>query len=190
MSRITYYKVPLKILLPINQVYGLRANELSKFQELIELFSLSLLSFFIPIILGGPQLLVGIVVNLLIVRQSLTQRGWKAAPTILLPSMGALARGILLGGSTKYLIVVVPFIWLGNFIISYLSKLFLSKTIVSRIVFPSVLKTLAIFLPAIFLVQFSVLPKSFIISMGAIQLVTALIGSAIAIALTTFQTKK
>jgi len=177
----------LKVLLPVYQVFEVRLSELKKVQELIEFLILSAVSFLLPMLLGGPQLLVGIVVNLLIVRQALTQKGWKASPTIILPSLGAVSRGILFGSLTRYLIIIVPFIWLGNFAISYFSKLMAHKAKPLRIIIPSLVKSIVIFSPVLLLVQLSVLPSAFIVSMGAIQFITALLGSLLATLITEFE---
>jgi hypothetical protein len=186
-----FYSYYLRILLPIQQTFEIRILKLTKYRELIELALLSSLSFLIPVFIGHPQVLVGIVVNALIVRSALTMKRWKNLPTILLPSLGALTRGILFGPFTIYLAYLIPFIWLGNFVLAYFVKLFSKVRLgaILIIVVSSALKASVIFLPTLLLIQTQTIPKMFLQSMGIVQFITALIGSSIAIGITRLELK-
>lgn len=170
----------------IHQTFEVQYLKLNKWRELLEIFLLSSLSFLIPVFIGHPQLLVGIVVNALIVRSALTMKRWKNLPTTLSPSLGALMRGLLFGPFTIYLLYLIPFIWLGNFVLAYFVKLFskLKLAVVFLLIFSSALKALVIFLPTLLLIKTRTIPEMFLQSMGPIQFFTALIGSAIALGIT------
>jgi hypothetical protein len=170
----------LKVSIPFSQIFDIRILELKKYRGLIELVLLSSISFLITVFIGHPQVLVGIVVNALIVRTALTMKKWKNLPTILLPSLGALTRGILFGPFTVYLLYLIPFIWLGNVLLTFLTKLLNRKSVLVSVIGASMLKALAIFLPALLLVRASMIPDVFLKSMGMMQLVTAIVGSAVA----------
>lgn len=143
----------------------------------------------IPVFLGHSQLLIGVIVNALIVRSALTMKHWKNLPTLLFPSIGALTRGSLFGQLTVYLIYLIPFIWFGNFVLAYCTKVFNKSglSFFTIIIYSSVLKTLVIILPTLFFIKFSIIPNIFLKSMGIVQFTTAIIGSTIAILLTRFE---
>ncbi|MFC1780617.1 hypothetical protein ACFLY9_02895, partial [Patescibacteria group bacterium] len=170
----------MKILLPVTQTFEIQILKLSKYREFVELLLLSLVTFLIPVFIGHPQVFVGIVVNALIVRTALTMKKWKNLPTILLPSLGALTRGILFGPVTVYLVYLIPFIWFGNLTLTFFTKLLGKSNLLLNIFGASVLKTLAIFLPTLLLVKISVIPDVFLKSMGMMQLITAVVGSTLA----------
>ena len=174
----------MRVLIPISEVLKIRVLRLEKYRELIELMLLSSISFFIPVLIGHPQILVGIVVNALIVRSALTMERWKNLPTIFLPCLGALSRGILFGPFTFYLFNLIPFIWLGNFILAYFTKVFsqinVKLSFAIQIIVPGILKGIVIFLPTLLLVHYSVIPASFLSSMGLTQFITAIMGSLLA----------
>lgn len=175
----------LKKLIYIPAVFDIRLLKLTKYRELIEIGVLSLLSFSIPLLIGHPQILVGTVVNALIVRSALSMKSWKNLPAIVLPSLGALARGVLFGPITVYLLYVVPFIWLGNFVIAILTKWLVRKySSFFAVFFAAVCKSVAIFIPTYLFVSASILPKLFLTSMGYVQLITAVVGGTIALILT------
>jgi hypothetical protein len=170
--------------LPIKQTLNFRILEFTKYREFIEVILLSFLSFAIPLYLGHPQILVGVIVNALIIRTALTIKGWKILPTVLLPSIGALARGILFGPFTVFLVYFIPFIWLGNLSIAYFSKLLSKKNSIITVFVSSFIKTSIIFIPVLVLVKLSVVPNLFLKSMGLVQLITAVVGSGVAFGIT------
>ncbi|MBN2015377.1 hypothetical protein JW766_00920 [Candidatus Dojkabacteria bacterium] len=179
----------MKFLLALQHTLELRILELAKVRELLELILLSAVSFLIPVFIGHPQVFVGIVVNTLIVRSALTMKSWKNLPTILLPSLGALVRGVLFGPFTSYLFFLIPVIWTGNFILTYLVKKLSRRSFLSVAVFSSVCKAAVIFAFTLMLVKVSVIPDLFLKSMGIIQVITALAGTTIALGVTKLELK-
>lgn len=148
--------------------------------DLLNLVGFSFLAFAIPFLFSHPQAVTGVLVNAFLVVAALSMKGRSVVPVILLPSIGALANGILFGPLTIFLIYLIPFIWIGNFVLVYLVKklmgghgYWLSGGIAS------VVKAGAIFLPAYGLYLGGVLPEAMLVPMGLLQLGTALGGVAL-----------
>lgn len=150
-------------------------------REFLVFAGLCFLSFLIPILLPNPQLLTGAVVNSLIVASAL-HFGWrKMLPVIVLPSMGAVAAGVLFGSFTIYLLYMAPFIWAGNFILAAAVKYFAfaKKSFLSGAVLGAGAKAAFLFCSAYALFSFGIVPAVFLTAMGIMQLFTALAGSAL-----------
>ncbi len=151
-------------------------------RDFIQLIVLSFLAFAIPFIFSHPQLLTGVAVNALLVFAALGMRGKNILPVIMLPSLGALANGLLFGPLTIFLVYLIPFIWIGNFVLVFGIKHFMNEEKLGfwkAGIVSSVLKAGAIFLPAYGLYLAGVLPEMLLIPMGALQIGTALGGLAI-----------
>lgn len=155
----------------------------TRLQETLFLFLLAGAGFLVPFLLGHNQLLVGSVVNAMLFSSAFFLRGRKILPLVLMPSLGAVAGGLLFGNLTVFLIYMVPFIWLGN-----LSLVFLVKLLNLRMkmnywlgaVIASSAKALLLFSCAFALYSFGLVPALFLTAMGIMQLCTALAGSALA----------
>ena len=193
ITSVIFYRKNLRIFIPFTDVIGIRILKLEKVREVLELVLLSSLSFLIPLFIGHPQIVVGVVVNAIIVRCALTMKGWKNLPTILFPYLGAVTRGIMFGPFTVYLVYLVPFIWFGNFVLAFFIKLFSKAQFryssAITIIISSALKVSTIFLPTLLLVNFSIIPNVFLKPMGIVQFFTAVIGSSIALVSTKLELK-
>jgi hypothetical protein len=99
-----------------------RVFELDKRFEFAGFLFLGLLAFLIPFTVGGPQLLVGMLVNAFLVLASLSMGARKVLPLAVLPSLGAIARGMLFGPFTFALVFMAPFIWAGNILLIFMVK--------------------------------------------------------------------
>lgn len=153
-------------------------------QENIELIIYSMLAFLVPFTIGHPQIVVGILVNAAIVLAALNLKNYKLLPVIILPSIAVLSRGLILGPFTMFLIYMIPFIWIGNFILLYAFrelKLKRKMNSILTLVIGAVAKTTFLFGVALLLVNLNVIPAIFLTSMGVLQLYTALAGGAIAL---------
>ena len=148
-------------------------------RDFIQLIAFSFLAFMIPFLFPGPQILTGIIVNSFLVFAALGMKGKNVLPVIMLPSLGALANGLLFGPFTIFLVYLIPFIWIGNFLLVYGIKHFIGSGYWSAGVISSVLKAGAIFLPAYGLYLAGVIPEVLLIPMGVLQLGTVLGGVAI-----------
>ncbi len=84
----------------------------------------SLAAFFIPLFLGHQQIIVGSVVNAFLITAGMHLKGYKVLPIIIMPSLGALSAGLIFGPLTKFLIIMIPFIWIGNALFVFTFKYF------------------------------------------------------------------
>jgi len=154
----------------------------SNLEENIHLILYSALAFFIPFLLGHPQLLVGSIVNCALILGATYLKGHKLLPVILLPSLGVLTAGVIFGSYTIFLLYLVPFIWIGNAIFAYGYKWmqFVTKKYYLAVPASAAIKTLFLFGAASLLIFLHVIPAVFMATMGLFQLYTALIGGAVA----------
>ncbi|MGV8168449.1 MAG: hypothetical protein ACP5N3_00165 [Candidatus Nanoarchaeia archaeon] len=160
-------------------------------QQYVELFIYSALAFLVPFTLGHPQLIVGILVNAALVLAALNLKDYKLLPVIMLPSIAVLSRGMIFGPFTIFLIYMIPFIWIGNIILVYAFKELKLKRKMNSIVTLIIgagAKTLFLFLCALLLVKTGMIPAPFLVSMGVLQLYTALLGGILALGI--HETKK
>ena len=130
--------------------------------------------FFLPLLLSGPQLLVGSIVNLLLIGAVQKLSRSKAWPLAFLPSIGAVLHGVVFWPFTMFLVYMMPAIWLGNFVLMYMFKHISQQRL--GILTWSIAKAALLFLVAFVLIQSHVLPSIFLQAMGIFQLATALIG--------------
>ncbi|MCR4368996.1 MAG: hypothetical protein NUV67_03765, partial [archaeon] len=152
----------------------------------LNVFAVSALAFFVPIILGHltgfpNQLIVGTLVNALLAYAALKFSFQKSLPIIILPALGALASGIIFGSYTIFLLSLVPFIWVGNAIYVFaLKKLPQEKGFANPLAWASAIKAGFLFAATLALFLLSQVPAQFLLPMGIIQFVTALCGGALA----------
>jgi len=147
--------------------------------QYLEMILYTAVCFFIPLFVGHPQILVGIIINTMLVASALNTKGYKLLPVIIAPSLGAFSRGILFGPFTIYLIYMIPFIWLGNTILIFSFKwlkLKLKKNYWLTLIIGSALKSGFLFLAAFTLYSLNIIPVMFLTAMGIIQLITAVSG--------------
>ena len=163
-----------------NKIISLNAFE-NHFEK-IELVFYALLGFFVPFFFGHPQILIGTIVNSMLVSAALYSRGYKLIPLALTPSLGVLASGMLFGNLTVFLVYLIPFIWIGNFLIIYGMKFFYLHAKVNywiSSVISSIVKAGFIFGSALVLVSFGIIPAALLVPMGLLQVETALAGCAV-----------
>ncbi|MBU4274815.1 hypothetical protein KKE19_03285 [Patescibacteria group bacterium] len=104
-------------------------------------------------------------------------------PLVIFPSLGVLARGIIFGPFTLFLVYFLPFIWLANLILIFIFKVFFLKVkYISSVFFASIVKFLFLFAVANICFNFHLVPKLFLQTMGLLQLFTALAGGIISFA--------
>jgi len=145
---------------------------------------LALISFSVPFAFGHPQMLVGTIVNACLFLGALVLPFNLLLPLIFFPSLGLLAKGIVFGPLTMFLIYFLPFIWLSNLVLIFAFKKLQSKGFLISFAVPAFLKSLVLFLSANIYFAFSVIPAVFFQSMGYMQLVTGLLGGCLAGVLT------
>lgn len=148
----------------------------------IEGFGYGLLCFFLPFVISHAQqqLLLGTIVNAALVLAAVRLEWQHCMPVILLPSLGVIAAGVLFGPFTIYLVYLMPFIWAGNTILVLIFKRFKEKSFALRAVGGAALKASFLGFSSFVLFLFSLIPQQLLFAMSAIQLLTALAGSAAA----------
>jgi hypothetical protein len=140
---------------------------------------LSIVSFFVPFLIGSPQWFVGIVVNFILVISASRLPLSKCIPIMIIPSLAAYSRGIVFGPYSVFLLYLIPFIWVGNFGLVILIQN-LKKNRWTKLVLASIAKSAVIFASVLMLVVVNLVPSALIIPMSIMQLVTALAGGIIA----------
>jgi hypothetical protein len=154
-------------------------------QQALELIAYSFIAFFVPFLFGHPQLLVGTLVNMALILSSLSLKRNFLLPVIFMPSIAVLSRGLIFGPFTVFLIYFIPFIWIGNFILTLFFKgLYIKKkanyfiTLISA----GFTKAIFLFLIALLLFKLNLIPEIFLATMGIIQFTTAILGGVAAFA--------
>jgi len=165
------------------EVLDSRVLRLGEKFEFAEFLFLGLLAFLIPFLVGHPQLLVGVLVNAFLVVASLNLDAKKVMGLALLPSLGAIARGMLFGPFTFALVFMVPFIWAGNVLLILAMKYLFGEKKVNYFLSlgaGALLKAGLLFSSAYLLLQFGLVPALFLTAMGIMQLITAVGGGIVA----------
>ncbi len=154
--------------------------QFSNVRENVEIIIYSLLAFFVPFLIGHPQMVVGIIINLLLLRVAFYTTMKNALPVIVLPSIAVYFRGALFGVLTAKLIYMIPFIILGNFLMVFLAKKYFQKNksinefkISSHSLFGIISKVILIGLGTVVLYLTGVVPLFFVTTMATLQIVTA-----------------
>ena len=148
---------------------------LTKKREWIEFTAILLGSFFIPFLLGHPQILVGVVINVLLIRAALTLKKEKIWPIIFLPSLGVISRGLLFSTLTPFLFYLLPFIFLGNFALVYLVKKNQESNIINKLLSPALFKAVIIGIGAFVFIKLSLVPSILLSAMSISQFINAFI---------------
>ncbi len=135
--------------------------------------TLSTISFFTPIILRHPQILIGIIVNMMLFRGAISLKQNKLIALAIFPSLGVIASGILFGSLTRFIVYLIPFIWLSNYILTSIFKKNITKNYFYALSISILTKTLILFSATFIFYQLGIIPKIFLTAMGYVQLITA-----------------
>lgn len=157
--------------------------QISEFAQVLFFAGVSILSFFVPFAFGHPQWLVGTVVNASLFSGAIYLPKKYFLPLIIFPSLGVLARSLVFGPFTYFLVYFLPFIWLGNLVLILVFKR-------TGFVAASAAKFLFLFIFANIYFSFHLVPKLFLQTMGIFQLLTALAGGAISYLIFKFYARK
>lgn len=167
----------------LNQIINKQDYKLNHKTEFFEIIIYTTVSFFLPLMIGHPQILVGVLVNTLLIMSALNVRGYKLLPVIIAPSLGVLSRGILFGPFTIFLVYMIPFIWVGNMILVFAFKwLNLDKKFnyLITLLIGSTTKSAFLFAVAYLLFSLKIVPALFLTTMGMFQFYTAILGGIVA----------
>lgn len=144
----------------------------------LQLPLLYVLSFSIPFLIEGPQLLVGSLINFLLILSISEYKFKEIIPALILPSLSVYLHGLLFGGATNFLLYLIPFIVISNtlyvLIYKYVNIDYLN------IFCATFLKTAFLFTSTYILFRTIGLPQAFLSAMGIMQFVTGIIGATVA----------
>ncbi len=163
----------------LTKISNLQDYVLNNFNQYLEMVVYTAVCFFVPLLMGHPQIVVGVLVNTMLIVSALNLKGYKLLPVIIVPSLGVLSRGLIFGPFTIFLIYMIPFIWMGNAILVYAFKwlkLYLKWNYFLTLGAGALVKSGFLFLSAFVLYKIGLVPVMFLTAMGVIQLITALIG--------------
>jgi len=132
------------------------------------------IAFLVPLLFNNVQLVTGSIVNAVLFLSATRLQNKKLLFLAVLPSIGALAHGILFGAFTIYLVYFLPCIWIGNYILMQIAR---SKSMTIA----AIAKCLLLFVVAYIYVYFHIVPKIFLTAMGPLQLATAFFGGMVAV---------
>ena len=127
--------------------------------------------------------MIGSIVNLFLIRTAQYFEYEYVLAISFLPSLGVYFAGVLFGVNTFYLLFFIPFIWLSNLIYIYFYKkevILKKRNAFLGSIKTSIIKAGILFSVAVVFVLVFNFPSVFLITMGLIQLSTAIIGSFIA----------
>ena len=144
-----------------------------------EMILYSSVAFLFPFFLQTQQLLLGSAVNTTLVLSAFYLKGRKVLPLMVLPSIGAVANGILFGPLTVYLVYMVPFIWVGNALLIGMMKLLYVKLGTNYIISATASvcsKVGFLFVSSYLLFTLGAVPEFFLYAMGIMQAATAIAG--------------
>lgn len=156
--------------------------QISELSRVLIFASASILSFFVPFMLGHPQWLVGTVINACLFLAAIYLPKKYFLPVVILPSLGVLSRGLIFGPFTLFLVYFLPFIWLGNLVLILIFRFIYSKVLKNfgiAALGAIMGKFVLLFLMANIYFKFSIVPAVFLQAMGLNQLATALAGGAV-----------
>ncbi len=151
--------------------------------------SLYIAAFMIPLAFNANQIVTGTLVNCLLFLAVTRLTRKDQIPVIILPSLGALAHGVLFGPQTIFLYFFLPFIWLGNYILIWAFTHFSKYNFTLKISAAAIAKYLLLYTAAFIYLRFRLVPPIFLTAMGIVQLVTALFGGVLSYAVMTITTR-
>ena len=155
--------------------------------ETVRLYAYLLVGFLVPFTIGHPQELVGVIVNATLILGALELRSLRQiTPILFAPSIGVLARGLIFGPFTPLLVIMLPFIWIGNALLVWGIHEFNKKREINYGITLgafSLAKSGFLFSAAFILVSLAILPPPFLTAMGITQLITAVAGGILAFGL-------
>ena len=152
---------------------------LSELKRTLVFLAISIVAFFVPFSLGHSQWVVGTIVNASLFLTAIFLPKKFYIPIAILPSLGLIARGIVFGPFTYFLVYFLPFILIANILlILVFKKLF--KLGALGVIFSAGVKFLFLFLLANIYFNLHVVPNLFLKTMGLFQLYTALVGGVVA----------
>ncbi len=157
--------------------FYLLKNKLSN--EFFEVVLYATILILLPLVFH-VQIVTGILVNAILVKAALDYNMKRVAVLSVLPSVSALAGGFLFGDMTYAFLLMLPFIWVGNFLFALgVKEIFVKRKVnyLLATISSAAGKTILLFTSAFVLFSYSLVPELFLTAFGVLQLVTALVGA-------------
>ena len=148
-----------------------------------EILLYSLICFSVPIMFSHPQILVGTVVNAVLILSAHYLKNLELVPAIIFPSLGVVFAGVLFSALTMYVLVLIPFIWVGNFILVYFFKKYRiidKKKYFLVLCSGAFVKSAFLGVSAGVLILAGVVPKAMLVPFSVLQFMTAFFGGVVA----------
>lgn len=187
----------------MESVINKRIHDFTKQIDLIQTFLIFLIALLVPTFLGqliknifgldsvitsNSQIIIGSIVNTSLIITAINLKGWgKILGVVTMPSVSTILGGYVFGTASKYMVYMIPAIWIGNLILVYAYKLILlgkEKNYFLAGIIGVIFKVLVISASFSILKSFSIFPDKIVsnlqIAMSTTQLITASIGMLIA----------
>lgn len=186
------------------KVINKRVRDFSKTTDIIQTVAIFLVAFLVPTFLGqaikaifgatsivtsNSQIIVGSIVNAALIMTAINLKGWwKILGVVTMPSISTILSGVVFPApASKYMLFMIPAIWVGNFALVYAYKLLMlskNKNYYLAGIAGIVVKVAVIFGYFMLLNKgFNVFPDkiaaNLIKAMGMTQLITASIGCVV-----------
>lgn len=144
-------------------------------------WSLAAALFFLPLLVPGPQILVGSAVNLFLLLTARNVDRRQMLILALLPSVAAVAHGMLFGPLTPALVFLLPAIWIGNLLLMGVSQSLRHTRlpILVGLIIAAGIKMMWLSVAAYTLYSLHLIPVVLVAAMGVMQFVTAGIGGGL-----------
>ena len=190
------------------KVINKRVRDFSKTTDIIQTIAIFLVAFLVPTFLGqaikaifgtaspitsNSQIIVGSIVNTALVMAAINLKGWwKILGVVTMPSVSTILSGAIFPApASKYMVFMIPAIWVGNFALVYAFKyIMLAKKqnyflagIVGIVVKVAVIFGFFMLLNKGFGVFPDKIATNLTKAMGMIQLITASIGCIVSSAI-------
>ncbi|MCX6773902.1 MAG: hypothetical protein NTY68_02775 [Candidatus Micrarchaeota archaeon] len=155
---------------------GIEKDIFAEKHETIKVFALCFAIFLVPL-LFSQQLIAGTLVNAMLIYSALRIKGsWSYVPAVI-PSVAAMLAGVLFGAAHAVLLML-PFIWLGNMSLIFVMKSM--KDYARSLATAAAVKTAILSVSVLALATFAGVPSALISSFTYLQLVTAISGGILA----------
>ena len=128
------------------------------------------------------QLIVGTLINAMLIKSAITYKTKKVFLLSLIPSTAVIAGGVLFANLTPQILLMLPFIWLGNFALMFLMRRIHSEKKKDYALFAllsSSVKTMLLFSFAFVFYSQALVPIVFLTMFGLLQFVTAMSGAIV-----------
>jgi hypothetical protein len=174
-------------------LFNLTLGKFSEQREIFDMITYASIGFIVHFFFKNPQLLLGITIDTLLVLAALNLRGKKLIPIIVLPSIGAVLGSFVFHNMTFMIFSFVPVLWLSNTLFIFIFKwVYLERKVnfFLTLFIAAVTNYLFLTLTAYAFVVYGLAPEIFMVSMGTIQLFTAIAGGILAFLIVNVKLKK